>query len=195
MDHQNNPNAASVARARALLAAATIGVERLESAARQASRGLAALTEKMAQLEGRGGSPEPEAGEAAALARSAGKVRRTVWSGSVRRRCETPVTAYVFTNGAVFVFSCFSRRMPVRVIVPPDSFHRLVVPMPSKADAGKQPTKPVRMHLDVAELLEQQAPLFGQSVPDFASGLLRGVLEDQLQKAAEILLQKRKKLK
>ena len=68
MDHQNNPNAVSVARARALLAAATIGVERLESAARQASRGLAALTEKMAQLEGRGGSPEPEAGEAAALA-------------------------------------------------------------------------------------------------------------------------------
>jgi hypothetical protein len=67
--------------------------------------------------------------------------------------------------------------------------------MPSKADAGKQPTKPVRMHLDVAELLEQQAPLFGQSVPDFASGLLRGILEDRLQKAAELLLQKRKELR
>jgi hypothetical protein len=67
--------------------------------------------------------------------------------------------------------------------------------VPSKAGAGKQPTKPVRLHQDVAELLEQLAPLFGQTVADFASGLLRGVLEDQLQKAAEILLQKRKKLK
>jgi hypothetical protein len=73
MDHQNNPNAVSVARARALLAAATIGVERLESAAHQASRRLAALTEKMAQLEGRGGSPEPEVGEAAALGAAVGK--------------------------------------------------------------------------------------------------------------------------
>jgi len=193
MDHQNNPNTVSVARARALLAAATIGVERLESAARQASRGLAALTEKMAQLEGRGGSPEPEAGEAAALARSSGKVRRTVWSGSVRRRSDTPVTAYVFTNGAGFVFFCCSQRMPVTLNVSPDSSHRVFVPR--KADAGKRPTKPVRFHQDVAELLEQLAPLFGQSVPDFASGLLRRVLEDRLQKAAEILLQKRKELK
>ena len=73
MDHQNNPNAVSVARARALLAAATIGVERLESAAHQASRGLAALTGMMAQLEGPGGSPEPEAGEAAALGAAEGQ--------------------------------------------------------------------------------------------------------------------------
>jgi hypothetical protein len=51
------------------------------------------------------------------------------------------------------------------------------------------------MHQDVAELLEQLAPLFGQTVPDFASGLLRGILEDQLQKAAELLLQKQKELR
>jgi hypothetical protein len=191
MDHQNNPNAVSVARA--LLAAATIGVERLESAARQACRGLAALTGKMAQLEGPGGSPEPEAGKAATLARSAGKVRLTAWSGSVRRRSDTPVTAYVFKNGADFVFSCCSRRMPVRQNVSPDSFHRVFVP--SKAGARKRPTKPVRVHQDVAELLEQLAFLFGQTVPDFASGLLRRVLEDRLQKAAQLLLQKRKELK
>jgi len=191
MDHQNNPSAASVARA--MLAAATIGVERLESAAHQASRGLAALTGMMAQLEGPGGSPEPEAGEAAAPAPSAGEVRRTVWSGSVRLRSETPVTAYAFTNGAGVVFSCCSRGMPVTLNVPSDSLHRVFVP--SKADAGKQPTKPVRLHQDVAELLEQLAPLFGQTVADFASGLLRGVLEDQLQKAAELLLQKRKELR
>jgi hypothetical protein len=59
MDHQNNPIAVSVARARALLAAATIGVERLERAAHQASCGLAALTGMLAQLEGRGGHVSP----------------------------------------------------------------------------------------------------------------------------------------
>jgi hypothetical protein len=67
--------------------------------------------------------------------------------------------------------------------------------VPSKAHAGKLPTKLVRLHQDVAELLEQMAPLFGQTVPDFASGLLCGVLKDQLQKAAELLLQKRKELR
>ena len=67
MDHQNNPDAACVARARRLLAAAAIGVERLESAANLAFFRLAALTETLARLEGLGGSGEPEAGEAAAL--------------------------------------------------------------------------------------------------------------------------------
>ena len=67
--------------------------------------------------------------------------------------------------------------------------------VPRKAEAGKQPTKPVRLHQDVAELLEQLAPLFGQTVPNFASGILRPVLEDRLEEATELLLQKRKKLK
>jgi hypothetical protein len=35
MDRQNNPDGAGVARARALLAAAALGVERLQSAADQ----------------------------------------------------------------------------------------------------------------------------------------------------------------
>jgi hypothetical protein len=66
MDHQNNPNAACLARARALLAAAAIGVERLESAAKPAFFRVAALKEMLARLEGLGGSGELEAGEAAA---------------------------------------------------------------------------------------------------------------------------------
>jgi hypothetical protein len=67
MDHQNNPDAACVARARALVAAAARGVERLESAANRAFFRVAALTEMLARLEGLGESGEPEAGEAAAL--------------------------------------------------------------------------------------------------------------------------------
>ena len=67
MDHQNIPDAACVARARALLAAAARGVERLESAANLAFFRVVALTEMLARLEGLGGSGEPEAGEAAAL--------------------------------------------------------------------------------------------------------------------------------
>jgi hypothetical protein len=74
MDHQNNPDAAWVARARALLAAAAIGVERLESAATLALFRLAALTQMLARLEGLARSGEPEAGEAAAL--DAATVRR-----------------------------------------------------------------------------------------------------------------------
>src|SRR6266496_2380172 len=56
MDHQNNP-----------VAAAAMGVERLESAAHLAFCRLAALTGMLARLEGLGGSREPEAGEAVAL--------------------------------------------------------------------------------------------------------------------------------
>jgi hypothetical protein len=54
-------------RARALLAAAGIGAERLESAANLAFSRVAALTERLARLEELGGSREPVAGEAAAL--------------------------------------------------------------------------------------------------------------------------------
>jgi hypothetical protein len=67
MDHQTNPDAACVARARALLAAAAIGVERLESAANLAFFRVAALTQTLARIEGRGGAEDPEAGEAATL--------------------------------------------------------------------------------------------------------------------------------
>jgi hypothetical protein len=67
MDRQNNPDGAGVARARALLAAAALGVERLQSAADQAFCRLAALAGLLARLEGPGGSGEPGAGEAAAL--------------------------------------------------------------------------------------------------------------------------------
>jgi hypothetical protein len=67
MDHQNNPDAASVARTRTLLTAAAIGAERLESAAHLAFCRLAALREKLARLEGPGWSREPNVGEAAAL--------------------------------------------------------------------------------------------------------------------------------
>jgi hypothetical protein len=67
MDQQNNPEAAHVARARALLAAAAVGVERLESAASEAFCRLAALTGMLARLEGRAGPQGPEAREAAAL--------------------------------------------------------------------------------------------------------------------------------
>jgi hypothetical protein len=68
MDHQNNQYAACVARARALLAAVAIGVERLESAAHLTLCSLTALTGKLGRLEGLGGSRESEGGEAAALA-------------------------------------------------------------------------------------------------------------------------------
>jgi hypothetical protein len=70
MDHQNNTDAACVAWARVLLAAAAIGVERLQSAANAANLAscrLATLRGMLARLEGRGGSREPEAGEAAVV--------------------------------------------------------------------------------------------------------------------------------
>jgi hypothetical protein len=66
MDHPNNPDAACVTRARALLAAVAIGIERLESAAQLASCQLAALKGMLSRLEALGGSAEPEAGEEAA---------------------------------------------------------------------------------------------------------------------------------
>jgi hypothetical protein len=67
MDQQNNPNAASVARTRTLLTAVAIGAERLESAAHLTFCRLAALREKLARLEGPGGSGEPKVGKAARM--------------------------------------------------------------------------------------------------------------------------------
>jgi hypothetical protein len=67
MDHPNNPDAARKARARTLLAAAALGVERLGKAFNEAFCRLAALEGLLDRLEGLGGSCEPEAGAAAAL--------------------------------------------------------------------------------------------------------------------------------
>jgi hypothetical protein len=66
MAHQYDPDAACVARARMLLAAAAIGAERLGSAVNLAPVRVAALAEMLDRLEGLDGSGEPEAGEAAA---------------------------------------------------------------------------------------------------------------------------------
>src|SRR5262245_20862368 len=51
-----------------------------------------------------------------------------------------------------------------------------------------EPTKPVRVHIAVAELAEKLAPIFGKSVPDFVSDLLRPILNDMRQEAAARLL-------
>ena len=72
MDSQNNPDTACVARARAQLAAAAIGVERLESAAHSAFCRLDALKGTLARLEELGGSSEPQAGEAVGLSAAVG---------------------------------------------------------------------------------------------------------------------------
>ncbi len=52
---------------------------------------------------------------------------------------------------------------------------------------GRVPTKPVRLHLDVAELAEQLAGVFKKSVPDFTSDLLRPILLQKKQEAAQML--------
>ena len=67
MNHRQGPEADRVAQARELLAAATKGVEQLESAATQAFCRLAALAGLLARLEGLAVSDAPEAAEAAAL--------------------------------------------------------------------------------------------------------------------------------
>jgi hypothetical protein len=72
MDHQNNLDDVSVARA--LLAAAATGVERLESAAHLVFCRLAALTGMLARLEGPCRPSAPEAGKAAALGAALARV-------------------------------------------------------------------------------------------------------------------------
>ena len=71
MAHQSNLD--DVNMARALLAAAATGVERLESAVHLASCRLAALTGMLARLQGLCGPSGPKAGEGAALAAAVGK--------------------------------------------------------------------------------------------------------------------------
>ena len=60
--------------------------------------------------------------------------------------------------------------------------------VPRKGTESKKPTKPVRLHVDVADLAEKLAPIFGESVPDFISDRLRPLLEGLRQEAADRLL-------
>src|SRR5437660_469382 len=89
------------------------------------------------------------------------------------------------------VLCCEVEDMPDTVNAVYDSLHAGETSdgMGKKATA---PTKPVRLHTDVAELLEQLAPIFGQTVPDFASSLLRPVLQEHLPKAAKRLMDKQR---
>lgn len=60
------------------------------------------------------------------------------------------------------------------------------------AKRASQDTKPVRIHLDVAELAEKLAPIYGESVPDFVSDRLRPMLEALREEAAAKLLKEEK---
>jgi hypothetical protein len=68
VNHRQGPGAGDAAQARELLAAATRGVEHLESAAAQASYRLAVLAGVLARREGPATSRAPEAAEAAEAA-------------------------------------------------------------------------------------------------------------------------------
>ncbi len=52
-------------------------------------------------------------------------------------------------------------------------------------------TRPVRLHLDVADLAEKLVPIFGESVPDFLSNKLRPILADLRKEAAAKLLEEK----
>jgi hypothetical protein len=60
--------------------------------------------------------------------------------------------------------------------------------MPRKPTGSKNPTRPVRLHADVADLAEKLAPIFGESVPDFLSGRLRPLLQELRAEAAKRLM-------
>lgn len=62
--------------------------------------------------------------------------------------------------------------------------------MPRKKTTGPE-TKPVRVHLDVAEMAETLAPIFDMTTPDFVSGILRQALEKKQKEAVERLRAKR----
>lgn len=59
-----------------------------------------------------------------------------------------------------------------------------------KKKPAKKPTKPMRIHLDVAVMVESLAPLYGQSAPDFVSDRLRAVLQGLVAEAPEKLQKK-----
>jgi hypothetical protein len=60
--------------------------------------------------------------------------------------------------------------------------------MARKATGSKNPTRPVRLHEDVADLAEKLAPIFGESVPDFLSARLRPLLQGLRAEAARLLM-------
>ncbi len=66
------------------------------------------------------------------------------------------------------------------------NFAHGVIGVPRKPRS--KPTKPVRVHTEVAIVLEMMAKLFGRSVPDLASELLEKQLEPMRGPAAERLL-------
>jgi len=65
--------------------------------------------------------------------------------------------------------------------------------MPRKAKKPKEstPTKNMRLHCDVAELIDELAPIFGASAPTFASDLLRPLLEAKIDEATQKLQSKK----
>lgn len=65
-------------------------------------------------------------------------------------------------------------------------------PEPTMAKS-KKPTKPVRIHADVAELLEMLATIYKQSLPDFISDQLRPVLRKLAENAPKQLDERIKK--
>ncbi len=57
--------------------------------------------------------------------------------------------------------------------------------------AKNENTKPVRLHIDVAELAEKLAAIFGESLPDFLSNRLRPLLDGLRKEAAAKLLEEK----
>lgn len=63
----------------------------------------------------------------------------------------------------------------------------------SEMARSKKPTKPVRIHEDVAAVAEILAPIYGQSVPDFVSDQLRQVFSKLVESAPKQLTERIKK--
>lgn len=59
-----------------------------------------------------------------------------------------------------------------------------------KPGSHKPATKPVRLHVDVADLADKLAAVFQESVPDFLSNRLRPILESLRKEAAAKILDK-----
>jgi hypothetical protein len=57
-------------------------------------------------------------------------------------------------------------------------------------DRKKPPTKTVRVHTDVAQMVDTCSAAEGVAAPEWLSALLRPILQERLPKAVEKLLQK-----